>query len=152
MAPFDAMPILGRFFLAFVVMLTLIGTVAWAVRRFGTGSLRSRSRRVRRPRLAILEHTQLDGRRRLCLVRRDNIEHLLLLGGPSDIVVESNVARSASTQRETAITRAESPIEALPHTITPPGNVASASWPLQPDGEPAPRGQRDTLSALADER
>jgi flagellar protein FliO/FliZ len=36
----------------------------------------------------------VDGRRRLVLVRRDNIEHLLMIGGPTDIVVESNIVRA----------------------------------------------------------
>jgi flagellar protein FliO/FliZ len=36
----------------------------------------------------------VDGRRRLVLVRRDNIEHLLMIGGPTDIVVEPNIVRA----------------------------------------------------------
>jgi hypothetical protein len=46
------------------------------------------------PRLAVIDAAAVDGRRRLVLVRRDNIEHLLMIGGPTDIVVESNIVRA----------------------------------------------------------
>jgi hypothetical protein len=38
----------------------------------------------------------LDGRRRLLLVRRDDVEHLLLIGGPADLVVESGIGPGGS--------------------------------------------------------
>jgi hypothetical protein len=47
------------------------------------------------PRLAVIDAAAIDGRRRLVLVRRDNVEHLLMIGGPSDIVVEPNIVRAA---------------------------------------------------------
>ena len=46
------------------------------------------------PRLAVIDAAAVDGRRRLVLVRRDNIEHLLMIGGPTDIVVEPNIVRA----------------------------------------------------------
>jgi hypothetical protein len=46
------------------------------------------------PRLAVIDAAAVDGRRRLVLVRRDNVEHLLMIGGPSDIVVEPNIVRA----------------------------------------------------------
>jgi hypothetical protein len=46
------------------------------------------------PRLAVIDAAAVDGRRRLVLVRRDNIEHLLMFGGPTDIVVEPNIVRA----------------------------------------------------------
>lgn len=42
-------------------------------------------------RIAILASTVVDERRRLVLLRRDNVEHLVLIGGPTDVVVESNI-------------------------------------------------------------
>jgi hypothetical protein len=47
------------------------------------------------PRLAVIDAAAVDGRRRLVLVRRDNVEHLLMIGGPTDIVVEPNIVRAA---------------------------------------------------------
>ena len=60
------------------------------------------------PRLAVIDAAAVDGRRRLVLVRRDNIEHLLMIGGPSDIVVEPNIVR-AQPARDQVATRAAVP-------------------------------------------
>ena len=70
------MPLAVRFFLAFLIVLGLIGATAWAVRRFGAGRLGGAGTRARQPRLAVVDHASVDSRRRLILVRRDNIEHL----------------------------------------------------------------------------
>jgi flagellar protein FliO/FliZ len=45
-----------------------------------------------RRRLGLVESTAIDGRRRLLLIRRDNVEHLILTGGPVDMVVETGIA------------------------------------------------------------
>lgn len=52
-------------------------------------------------RLEITDHASVDGRRRLVLVRRDNVEHLIMIGGPVDIVVETGIeadGRSAAAK------------------------------------------------------
>ena len=74
------------FFFAFVAVLALIGLAAWLVRRFASNRLGANTNRGRMPRLAVIDAAAVDGRRRLVLVRRDNIEHLLMIGGPTDIV------------------------------------------------------------------
>src|SRR5450631_753392 len=87
------------FVFAFVAVLALIGVAAWLVRRFAGSRLGATANRGRMPRLAVIDAAAVDGRRRLVLVRRDNIEHLLMIGGPTDIVVESNIVR-ANTGRD----------------------------------------------------
>jgi hypothetical protein len=82
------------FFFAFVAVLALIGVAAWLVRRFATNRLGANTNRGRMPRLAVIDAAAVDGRRRLVLVRRDNIEHLIMIGGPTDIVVESTIVRA----------------------------------------------------------
>src|SRR6202789_964165 len=84
------------FFLAFVAVLALIGVAAWLVRRFAGNRLGANTNRGRMPRLAVIDAAAVDGRRRLVLVRRDNIEHLLMIGGPTDIVIEPNIVRATS--------------------------------------------------------
>src|ERR1700752_2575628 len=81
------------FFFAFVAVLVLIGVAAWLVRRFAGNRLGANTNRGRMPRLARIDAAAEDGRRRLVLVRRDNVEHLLMIGGPTDIVVEPNITR-----------------------------------------------------------
>jgi hypothetical protein len=163
------MPLAVRFFVAFLIVLGLIGAIAWAVRRFGSGRLGT-SARGRQPRLAVIDYASVDGRRRLILVRRDNVEHLLMIGGPSDIVVEPNIVRAIPPARD--IARGPAGIEALTRPTAIPLPESSASWPLQPEtngasrpgarteqheeatGRPQPQianRQRDTLAALADE-
>jgi flagellar protein FliO/FliZ len=82
------------FVFAFVVVLALIGAAAWLVRRFAGNRLGANTNRGRMPRLAVIDAAAVDGRRRLVLVRRDNVEHLLMIGGPTDIVVEPNIVRA----------------------------------------------------------
>ena len=82
------------FFFAFVAVLALIGLAAWLVRRFAGNRLGANTNRGRMPRLAVIDAAAVDGRRRLVLVRRDNVEHLLMIGGPTDIVVEPNIVRA----------------------------------------------------------
>ena len=86
------------FFFAFVAVLALIGAAAWLVRRFAGNRLGANANRGRMPRLAVIDAAAVDGRRRLVLVRRDNIEHLLMIGGPTDIVVEPNIVRATATR------------------------------------------------------
>src|SRR5437773_8444319 len=86
------------FVFAFVAVLALIGAAAWLVRRFAGNRLGANANRGRMPRLAVIDAAAVDGRRRLVLVRRDNIEHLLMIGGPTDIVVESNIVRASRDQ------------------------------------------------------
>lgn len=47
--------------------------------------------RNRKTRLAVMDATAIDSQRRLVLVRRDDVEHLLLIGGPTDVVVEQQI-------------------------------------------------------------
>ncbi len=48
-------------------------------------------------RLAVVEHTNVDGRRRLVLIRRDGIEHLIMTGGPVDVVIETGIGPASAT-------------------------------------------------------
>ena len=86
--------LLVRFVVAFVIVLALIGITFWLIRRFGGARVGSAAQRGRAPRLAVIDAAAVDGRRRLVLVRRDNVEHLLMIGGPGDIVVEQNIVRA----------------------------------------------------------
>ena len=45
-------------------------------------------------RLGISEYHEIDKSRRLVLIRRDNVEHLIMIGGPEDLLVESGITAS----------------------------------------------------------
>jgi flagellar protein FliO/FliZ len=87
----------ARFIVAFVLVMALIGLTAWLIRQFGSARPSgSGGARNRQPRLAVLDSAIVDARRRLVLIRRDNVEHLILIGGPTDVVVEENIVRAQS--------------------------------------------------------
>ena len=44
------------------------------------------------PRLAVMEQASVDRNRRLVLIRRDDVEHLIMTGGPVDVVIETGIA------------------------------------------------------------
>jgi len=78
--------------------LLVVGAIAVAV-----GVLVGRaSKRVRRAasasaqrRLAIVESLDLDAHRRLVILRRDAVEHLVLVGGSHDLVIEADISPAA---------------------------------------------------------
>jgi flagellar protein FliO/FliZ len=131
----EGMPLPAKFFIAFAVVLALIGLTAWLVRRFGGNRLGGANARGRQPRLAVIDASPVDGRRRLVLIRRDNVEHLLMIGGPTDVVVEQNIVRGAAAIRETTTRETTSREPSLRATSSA---ATENAWPLQPAGEPTP--------------
>ncbi len=118
--------------LLFFILLVVIRTLRSF--RSGTFVLGGRNRRTR---LAVMDATPVDSRRRLVLVRRDDVEHLILIGGPTDVVVEQDirmfprVARSPDAQaHEAEPHREQSRQPALqptaPRKVEPPRPVVAA--------------------------
>ena len=58
------------------------------------------------PRLAVLEQASVDSKRKLVLIRRDDVEHLIMTGGPVDVVIETGIA---SLPRQVAEPEREEP-------------------------------------------
>ena len=92
-----------RFVVALVFVLALIATFALVARRAGFGFPTSASKSVAERRLSVIEVTPVDGRRRLVLVRRDNMEHLLLLGPTTETVIETGIPLSTSDRNSQAM-------------------------------------------------
>ena len=84
-----------------LVVLIIVLVVVRIVRSmtFGTFVVGGRNRKTR---LAVMDAAAVDSQRRLVLVRRDDIEHLILIGGPTDVVVERDIRLHASTRRPSA--------------------------------------------------
>jgi len=53
-------------------------------------------------RLAYVERASIDAGRKLVLIRRDNVEHLLLIGGPIDLVIETGIPAEPVGRRDAA--------------------------------------------------
>jgi hypothetical protein len=65
-------------------------------------------------RLGISEYHEIDKTRRLVLVRRDETEHLILIGGGQDIVIESGISLSSGMDDMREPVRPPIPIRAAP--------------------------------------
>jgi flagellar protein FliO/FliZ len=140
---------IAQFLLTVAIVLTLIGIAMALVRRY-SGVRIGGIGRGRVPRLAVVDEMPVDRRRRLVLVRRDNVEHLLLIGGPGDVVIETSIQRvrqrppqqagqpapqQATTARPSAQAAAEAP---APAPAEPPPDPRPAANELIPF--PAARG------------
>jgi hypothetical protein len=73
-------------------VLLLVLLIAILIARSMSGGIRGR----RGQRLAISEYHDLDKSRRLVLVRRDGVEHLLLVGSQQDLVVETGIVAAGA--------------------------------------------------------
>ena len=88
-----------KFVLALVFVLGLIGVLALLVRRFGFG-MSSLQKSGGQRRLQVVEMAPIDARRRLVLVKRDAVEHLILLGAAGEIVIERDIQSGVSPSNE----------------------------------------------------
>lgn len=123
-----------RVLIVLIVVIVMIVAIAYFVRRYGADRLGGAATRGRQPRLAVVDQFHMpDGRRQLVIVRRDNVEHLVMIGGPTDIVVEQNIVRAAGASRDkgdAALGRGLSVSE----TLTRPVPLGEGTLiPLQPE-------------------
>jgi len=79
---------IARYFGALLLVLALVGFAALVARRYGLANIvrGSASRR-----LAIVETMMIDARHKAFLIRRDDREHLVLVGPQGASVVESGI-------------------------------------------------------------
>lgn len=71
------------------VVLVLAVLALWALKfvfRTSSGVARGRNRR-----LMVVDNLPLDQRRQLLILRRDNVEHLVMIGGAQDLVIETGI-------------------------------------------------------------
>jgi hypothetical protein len=113
LAPYMTTIIVAALILAALVVLLLL------FKLFRTG-VRGR----KGSRIGISEYYEIDKSRRLVLVRRDDIEHLILIGGGEDVVVESNIGSPLTTvstaPQQPHIQMSTSPLQQPPRPPRPP--------------------------------
>lgn len=76
--------------LAFGALLLLLALFYYGARALSGATSRGAKWRAGQ-RIGVVENAPVDGTRRLVLVRRDDTEHLLLVGTHGDLVIESNI-------------------------------------------------------------
>ncbi|WP_375645852.1 hypothetical protein [Bartonella sp. TT29SHDZB] len=85
-------------FLLFVITIAAITIIIVFLRRLNTRRFNI-NRKKSLSRLALCEVISIDQARRLVLIRCDNKEHLLLIGGLTDMVVESDITGTSKIQK-----------------------------------------------------
>lgn len=80
-----------RFIFAFIFVIGLIGAAAMAAKKY-LGTQKMFGMKEGGGRISVIETRYIDPRRKLVLIKRDNVEHLILLAGERELVVESNIA------------------------------------------------------------
>lgn len=78
-----------KFFAALVLVLSLMGGLAFLLKRLGWGQTGMIS--PNKKRLKIVEILPLDARRKAVIIQRDDTQHLVLLGPSSETVIETNI-------------------------------------------------------------
>lgn len=115
---------------ALIIILVLM--IAMAVWRAFSPRMSGR----RGQRLGLSEYYELDKTRRLVLVRRDNVEHLILIGGGQDIVIEPNIHGSHATPVSHAGGQSEQPPAGTARPAPRPPTFSDRKPPpLRPVGE-----------------
>jgi len=83
------------FFIVFIAGLIVVGGLL--IRGYmtgaapGSGLTGSLFAQKAEKRLEVVDQANVDGRRRLVLIRRDKVEHLIMTGGPVDVVIETGI-------------------------------------------------------------
>ena len=116
------------FFVAAVLIL-LVFRLAFGRR------LRMPGGRARQMRLGIVDAFDLDRQRQLVIVRRDNVEHLVMIGGPNDILIESQIIRTEARPRDKDM-RGE------PAYVQGPAPKQHTEPRLMPEPQPVQRARR----------
>ncbi len=98
----------ARYFGALALVLALVGFAALAAKRYGLSGL-ARIGGGTDKRLAVSETMMLGAKHKLFLVKRDGVEHLVLVGPQDTTIIESGIAPPVTAQIHTLH---EAPLEA----------------------------------------
>lgn len=126
----------SAFALGIVLVLIVLGLWALKLLTRGTAAM-GRSRK----RVTVVDTAVVDGKRQVIIVRRDNVEHLIMTGGPQDLIIESGipVAEPEPQPRRTAPS---------PRRTPEPARGPDIETPITPD-RPVSREAVDRLRDLA---
>ena len=112
--------------LALGVVIVLIVLGLWVLKFFmKTGvAMRPQGRRVQ-----IVEQVQVDAKRQLLVIRRDNVEHLVMTGGPQDLLIEAGIP---AAEKPALPARRQAVPQAADEAPKAPAPVAAAAMPEPP--------------------
>jgi hypothetical protein len=124
------------FALGIVIVLIVLGVWLLKVVFNASGNMaRGRNRR-----LSVVDSLALDPKRQLLIIRRDNVEHLILTGGPQDVVIEAGIAIAESAalpSRRPVPVAPRRPGPAAPAPAIAPAPVSAPKETSDPSTSPA---------------
>lgn len=124
-----------------IAVLVILGYLLLALVRGVTSGGRLGAGRSAAPRVAVLDIVPVDQKRQLVLLRRDEVEHLVLIGGQNDLVVEAGISRMPARRRvepSFAETPAQPRPEAAPVVASAPtARPVEAPQPVRSEPRPA---------------
>jgi flagellar protein FliO/FliZ len=127
--------------LALGIVIVLIVLAVWLLKLVSNVS--GNAARGRNKRLSVVDTLVLDQKRQLLIVRRDDVEHLILVGGPADVVVETGIAVQEAPPAQ-APARRPLPTLGMRRAAQPAAPVPQVPEPVQPTVKP-PEGAPGTL-------
>lgn len=107
------------------VVLVLIVLGVWLLKMISNAS--GNAVRGRNRRLAVVDTLALDQKRQLVIIRRDDVEHLILTGGPQDVVIETGIPFIEPVQEQPT----RRPVPSVP--VRRPVPKAPAPTPVAPE-------------------
>ncbi len=133
----------SAFALGIVLVLIVLGL--WALKLLTNTTSRMAGTRKR---LVVVDTAQVDGKRRIILLRRDNVEHVIMTGGPEDLVIESGIAAPEPSPAPSPSRRPVPAQRPARPAAAKPAPVREVETPVAPD-RPVPREAVDRLQDLA---
>lgn len=131
---------------ALAIVIVLIVFLVWLL-KFVLNASRTVAR-GRNRRIGVTESVMVDTKRQLVLIRRDDVEHLVLTGGPQDLVIEGDIPLMpepvAVPPRRTAPGRTAETRRGAERPAAPLRPSFAAASPLPTaanEGQPAPSGR-----------
>ncbi len=145
---FDGLPVSMKLITLTVILVLVLLLVFGVIRILFRNTAKNRKSALL-PRLAVVDAANVDNSRRLVLVRRDDVEHLVMIGGSTDVLIESNIGHTIPARLQDAqqshppvnsqVTRTE---EFSDSTVLTDTNIVDETSPL---------GKTDTPAKSSDE-
>lgn len=126
----------------FLILFALLGVGVWLARAYLTGgSAGGLFGAARERRIGVSEVANVDARRKLLLIYRDGVEHLVMTGGPIDVVIEQGIGQQ----------RRQAQFESRPQQpqLAPVGAAPPAAPTLTVGPAAAPVTESDQPGALS---
>jgi hypothetical protein len=128
----------SAFALGIVLVLIVLGLWALKLLTRATGSMGRSTKRI-----VVIDKAQVDSKRQVVIIRRDNVEHVIMTGGPQDLIIESGVPVAPPAEPRRPAAR---PVRPAPQPAA--ATAADLHRPIVPE-RPVSRDAVDRLRDLA---